>query len=113
MSITEKASNMEDKKLFTNLRTSLCESFISILNGIKSPSDDNQVRVPENEVRNHMRNMFYYIEGLMADTEMEVDPNFAEKVIDLYCDIKMLSGNVDAITDPKEKQEAFEFAMLM
>ena len=44
-----------------------------------------------------MRNMFYYIEGLMAHDDLVVCPELAEKVIDLYCDIHLLSGDPDTI----------------
>ena len=68
---------------------------------------------PQPEIQDHISNMFFYLEGLMAVDDLEINPELAKQIIDLYCDIKMLSGNVDAITDPKEKQEAYEFAMLM
>lgn len=96
-------SSEDDRKNFMALRTSLCEAFISIINGIKSPSDENQMRMNASRVREHIMNMFYYIEGMLSKDELDVTPELVVKVLDLYCDISLLSENADSVSDLNEK----------
>jgi hypothetical protein len=44
--------------------------------------------------------MFYYVESLLAREDLEINADLAKQVIDLYCDIYMLSGNHELINDP-------------
>lgn len=99
----------EERRNFIGLRTSLCEAFISIINGIKSPSDEDKKRTNADRIREHILNMFYYIESMLQDDDLDVTPELAVKVMDLYCDINHLSDNADSLNDPNEKLQAQKF----
>ena len=52
---------------------------------------------PQPEIQDHISNMFFYLEGLMAVDDLEINPELAKQIIDLYCDITQLSGRDELI----------------
>lgn len=90
----------EDQRNIHLLRQSLVDAFMSIINGIKSPSfsDENTNYNNQNQAPNqfddvtfeHIRNMFFYLEKLVSMDDLEIDSDLARQILDLYCDIVML-----------------------
>jgi len=89
----------EDQRHVHLLRQSLVDAFMSIINGIKSPSfsDENtnyNNQTPANQFDDltfeHIRNMFFYLEKLVSMDDLEIDCDLARQILDLYCDIVML-----------------------
>jgi len=77
------------------LRKSLVEAFMSMINGIKSPGDENlnnnNVQAPfDDGLFEHIRTMFFYLERLVGLPDLELDLDLARQILDLYCDIVML-----------------------
>lgn len=81
---------LEDQRNFHLLRESIVESFMTIINGIKTPHQNSTYREPES-VQANILNMFYYLETLLLKDDLQVtNPEFAANIIELYCDILQL-----------------------
>ena len=82
---------IEDQKPVHELREALVESFISILNGIKSPQDNAGLEVQmTNDLNEQIKTMFFYLEKLLTLSDLRVDAEMAKQIIDLYSDIIIL-----------------------
>ena len=77
------------------LRKSLVEAFMSMVNGIKSPSRiNNDINKADDEfqkqVHEHISTMFFYLDSIMQLEDLEIDADFGTLILDLYCDIVFL-----------------------
>lgn len=104
--IPEQAS-IEDRRNINNLRQSLIDSFMSIINGIKCPYDDMGRTFTEEEKMEHfsqIRTMFFYLESLMNLEDLETNVEMAKQIIDLYCDIVMLQTQETSLNQREVSQ---------
>lgn len=83
----------DERAVLLQLRKALVEAFLGIINGIKSP-DQEQHLDSSAEVIQHIQSMFFYIQGIVTGS-FEVDsPDEARQILDLYTDI-VITGFVD------------------
>ena len=92
LSSVDKNMPIEDQQNIHDLRQSLIDAFLSIINGIKSPpSQSVQVSQVQSQLtHSSIHNMFFYLEGLMQLADLSVNHEFARQILDLYSDIVML-----------------------
>ena len=82
----------EDQIQFHQLRSSIVDSFLSIINGIKSP-DGSLVKQLTDIPLESIASMFHYLEALMQATDLEKTAELAVQIIDLYCDLVIMQTN--------------------
>ena len=81
----------EEQQCFHELRQAIVDSFVSIINGIKSPQTENQ---PIGDLASqNISNMFFYIESLMGLGDLKITIDLAKQILDLYSDILLLQQN--------------------
>ena len=93
---------IDDQKGIHDLRQALIEAFLSIINGIKSPSLTDHsfeeggegVSAPSNSFEDltfeSIKNMFFYTETLLSLDDLSLNQELARQILALYCDITML-----------------------
>lgn len=87
---------VEDQRNFHQLRESIVESFMTIINGIKTPHQNSSYREPAS-VQANILNMFYYLETLMLKEDLQVgNPEFGANILELYCDILQLQNDMQS-----------------
>ena len=59
-------TDAEEKQIKYELRKSLVEAFLGIINGIKSPADNDNNSVISPNLIKHIQDIFYFIEGLIS-----------------------------------------------
>ncbi len=81
----------EQVKVVQELRKALVDAFLSITNGIKTPTDNYRSDMHDCEVNENIKKVYYYIDGLVNCNSLETTQvDFARQVIDLYSDIVTL-----------------------
>ena len=85
------------------LRSSLVDAFLSIVNGLKGPGDDESRATAgangnspytelDGKTHKHVTNMFFYLETLVGRDDLETsNAELARQIIDLYSDIVVLN----------------------
>ena len=91
-----KDAHRDHQKNIHSLRQALVEAFMGICNGVsqtldtESPPYRGDEAIPsevETFVFQHMENMFYYIEKLVALEDLSITTVLGKEILDLYSDI--------------------------
>jgi len=82
---------VEEQKNFHDLRQSLVDAFMSIINGIKTPASETDLSNDDRKgTTDSISNMYYYLDGLISLEDLQISVEFARQILDLYCDIVLL-----------------------
>lgn len=68
----------DDRKLIHELRAALVDSFISIINGLKSPNNDGSAQIDHSHLDTQIQCMFFYLEKLITLSDLQIDAEFAK-----------------------------------
>lgn len=94
---------VEEQKPFHELRQSMLDAFISIINGIKLPSSDGVSQSQEEEqfTNQSILNMFHFLEAFVQLSDLSINEESGRLILDLYCDIMQhqMASNSTQIDD--------------
>lgn len=73
----------EDKKIYTDLRSSIIEAYIGVIHSVAESGDKNNL-----DAQSYIQNMLSYCEQLMQQAaQLSFNEEFTGSVCDLYLDI--------------------------
>jgi len=69
----DQVNDPDERSMLYQLRKALIEAFLGIINGIKTPLEDDMGPDVEAAVINHVQAMFFYIDSLMQVEKFDYD----------------------------------------
>jgi hypothetical protein len=72
-----------------NLRTSLIDGYISILHGM-NPDKEKDVLLTQQEIESHAMQMYYYLEALVNNAELQFPSTILKEIFELFFDLVVI-----------------------